>query len=212
MNANTEAIYKYLKSTNRPYSVNDIIQNLHKKYSKTVVQTALDDLVKSEVILSKTYGKQVIYCIRQTGKNEVKKDAKEVKENLKQKEKELEEKQAVLKKLQDENKQVKSKLKQLSQQMTEAEAKQKKAELQAELEEKKSKLEKLSRNVNVISEVDKKTITDTKEKMVKEYNKRKRMCTEMLEAILENYPKSKKILLEEVGIETDEMVSMEKLQ
>ncbi|KAI5723679.1 hypothetical protein M8J76_009543 [Diaphorina citri] len=201
MNANTEAIYKYLKSTNRPYSVNDIIQNLHKKYSKTVVQTALDDLVKSEVILSKTYGKQVIYCIRQTGKNEVKKDAKEVKENLKQKEKELEEKQAV-----------KSKLKQLSQQMTEAEAKQKKAELQAELEEKKSKLEKLSRNVNVISEVDKKTITDTKEKMVKEYNKRKRMCTEMLEAILENYPKSKKILLEEVGIETDEMVSMEKLQ
>ncbi|XP_017302651.1 homologous-pairing protein 2 homolog [Diaphorina citri] len=96
--------------------------------------------------------------------------------------------------------------------MTEAEAKQKKAELQAELEEKKSKLEKLSRNVNVISEVDKKTITDTKEKMVKEYNKRKRMCTEMLEAILENYPKSKKILLEEVGIETDEMVSMEKLQ
>lgn len=48
---------------------------------------------------------------------------------------------------------MKSKLKQLSQQMTEAEAKQKKAELQAELEEKKSKLEKLSRNVNVISEV-----------------------------------------------------------
>lgn len=67
MNANTEAIFKYLKQTNRPYSVNDIILNLHKKYSKTVVQTALDTLVKDELVFSKTYGKQVIYCVKQTG-------------------------------------------------------------------------------------------------------------------------------------------------
>nr|XP_009508185.1 PREDICTED: homologous-pairing protein 2 homolog [Phalacrocorax carbo] len=38
----------------------------------------------------------------------------------------------------------------------------------------------------------------------KEWRRRKRMATELLEAILEGYPKSKKQFFEEVGIETDE--------
>uniref|UniRef100_A0A8C3C329 Leucine zipper with capping helix domain-containing protein n=1 Tax=Cairina moschata TaxID=8855 RepID=A0A8C3C329_CAIMO len=38
----------------------------------------------------------------------------------------------------------------------------------------------------------------------KEWRKRKRMATELLDAILEGYPKSKKQFFEEVGIETDE--------
>ncbi len=32
------------------------------------------------------------------------------------------------------------------------------------------------------------------------------MCLNIIDAILENYPKSKKVLLEEIGIETDEAV------
>uniref|UniRef100_G1MXQ5 Leucine zipper with capping helix domain-containing protein n=1 Tax=Meleagris gallopavo TaxID=9103 RepID=G1MXQ5_MELGA len=38
----------------------------------------------------------------------------------------------------------------------------------------------------------------------KEWRRRKRMATELLDAILEGYPKSKKQFFEEVGIETDE--------
>lgn len=38
------------------------------------------------------------------------------------------------------------------------------------------------------------------------YKKRKRMCTDILDAILENYPHSKNKLYEEIGIETDESV------
>uniref|UniRef100_A0A8D8WL41 Homologous-pairing protein 2 homolog n=1 Tax=Cacopsylla melanoneura TaxID=428564 RepID=A0A8D8WL41_9HEMI len=209
MNANTEAIFKYLKQTNRPYSVNDIIQNLHKKYNKTVVQNALDELVKADHVMSKTYGKQVIYCIKQSGKNAEKKDASVVKEELKTKERELTEKQALLKKLQDENKQIKAKVKNLTQNLTTEEALVMKTKLVQEVTEKKTKLENLSNNVEVVSEADKKKLQETKEKLVKEYRKRKRMCTEMLDAVLENYPKSKKILLEETGVETDEMVKME---
>uniref|UniRef100_A0A8D8Z4Z4 Homologous-pairing protein 2 homolog n=1 Tax=Cacopsylla melanoneura TaxID=428564 RepID=A0A8D8Z4Z4_9HEMI len=209
MNANTEAIFKYLKQTNRPYSVNDIIQNLHKKYNKTVVQNALDELVKADHVMSKTYGKQVIYCIKQSGKNAEKKDASVVKEELKTKERELTEKQALLKKLQDENKQIKAKIKNLTQNLTTEEALVMKTKLVQEVTEKKTKLENLSNNVEVVSEADKKKLQETKEKLVKEYRKRKRMCTEMLDAVLENYPKSKKILLEETGVETDEMVKME---
>jgi len=32
------------------------------------------------------------------------------------------------------------------------------------------------------------------------------MCLNVLDAILENYPKSKKVLMEEIGMETDEAV------
>ena len=38
----------------------------------------------------------------------------------------------------------------------------------------------------------------------KEWRKRERMATELSDAILEGYPKSKKQFFEEVGIETDE--------
>lgn len=43
-----------------------------------------------------------------------------------------------------------------------------------------------------------------REKYCKEWRKRKRMATELSDAILEGYPKSKKQFFEEVGIETDE--------
>ena len=36
------------------------------------------------------------------------------------------------------------------------------------------------------------------------YRKRKRICGDMLDAILEGYPKSKKALIEDIGLETDE--------
>ncbi|KAF7697834.1 hypothetical protein HF521_004344 [Silurus meridionalis] len=39
---------------------------------------------------------------------------------------------------------------------------------------------------------------------VKEWKKRKRLAADMMGAILEGYPKSKKEFLEEVGVETDE--------
>jgi 26S proteasome regulatory subunit, ATPase 3, interacting protein len=38
------------------------------------------------------------------------------------------------------------------------------------------------------------------------YRKRKRMCTDMIDMIMESYPKTKKQLVADVGIETDEDV------
>ncbi|KAJ8979465.1 hypothetical protein NQ317_002815 [Molorchus minor] len=42
------------------------------------------------------------------------------------------------------------------------------------------------------------------ERYLDQYRKRKRMCMDILDSILENYPKSKKHLFDEIGIETDE--------
>lgn len=38
------------------------------------------------------------------------------------------------------------------------------------------------------------------------YRKRKRMCNDMVDAIMEGYPKTKKALIADIGLETDEEV------
>lgn len=56
----SEAVLKYLQSTNRPYSVNDIFQNLHNAYSKNVIQKSLDELAEKGSVKEKVYGKQKV--------------------------------------------------------------------------------------------------------------------------------------------------------
>lgn len=66
-----------------------------------------------------------------------------------------------------------------------------------------SKLNLLVENKGVISETDRNKIRKTYDTSVKEYKKRKRICMDMLNGILESYPKSKSALMEEIGIELD---------
>lgn len=47
------AIYKYMKMQNRPYSVNDIVMNLHNEYNKSAVQKAIDQLVTDGQLFAK---------------------------------------------------------------------------------------------------------------------------------------------------------------
>lgn len=41
----TAAVYNYMKTQNRPYSVNDIVTNLHNEFGKSAVQKSMDQLV-----------------------------------------------------------------------------------------------------------------------------------------------------------------------
>jgi 26S proteasome regulatory subunit (ATPase 3-interacting protein) len=66
-----------------------------------------------------------------------------------------------------------------------------------------SKLKDLSQNKVKLSAADFKKACVIKEKTASELRKRKRICGDMLDQILESYPKGKKALLEEVGVETD---------
>ena len=56
----SEAVLKYLQSTNRPYSANDIFQNLHNAYSKNSIQKSLDELAEKGSLREKVYGKQKV--------------------------------------------------------------------------------------------------------------------------------------------------------
>ena len=58
--ASQKAVLDYLVSTNRPYSVNDIVMNLHKEHGKAVVQRVLDQLVEQDQIKIKLNGNYII--------------------------------------------------------------------------------------------------------------------------------------------------------
>ena len=65
------------------------------------------------------------------------------------------------------------------------------------------KLEELAQNKVKVSATDFKMAQQLKDKSVTELRKRKRICLEMVDQIMESYPNSKKALMEEIGIEAD---------
>ncbi|QLG71514.1 hypothetical protein HG535_0B05570 [Zygotorulaspora mrakii] len=60
-----QLIEEYLVAQYRPFAINDIIQNLHNKVSKTGAQKALESLEAQERIITKTFGKVVIYACKE---------------------------------------------------------------------------------------------------------------------------------------------------
>ena len=81
-------------------------------------------------------------------------------------------------------------------------------QLMEENKKMEEKLSNITKNREKVSAADLKKAQQMKTKTVTEWRKRKRMCTDMLDAILESYPKPKKALIEEVGIEADEDVGV----
>ena len=91
-------------------------------------------------------------------------------------------------------------------QPTNEEAEHELAKLEVMVKSLEERLTKLSSQQNLVSKEDKEIIERNHEIAVKEWRKRKRMCCNVMDAILENYPKSKQSFIEDVGIETDEEV------
>ena len=71
-----------------------------------------------------------------------------------------------------------------------------------------SRLKNLQTVANAVSPEERKLVFAVQEKTVKEWRKRKRMAMDIVNTVLEGYPKTKKQFLEEVGVETDEDYNM----
>ena len=56
-----DEVLKFVKRMNRPYSVIQLVDNLHGKIKKSVMQTILDELVEEGQVSAKEYGKAKIY-------------------------------------------------------------------------------------------------------------------------------------------------------
>jgi len=196
------AILDYLNKQNRPYSAVDILNNLHKEHGKTAVQKALDALVAEGKIKAKTYNKQTVYVADQS--QFVSMDDAE----LKSMEGQITVLTQKLKESVDATRKLEAELSSLSSSLTTDEARAQLAELTKECVRYSEKLVSLKSSTNVVSPVERQQIMKARTLYVKEWRKRKRMGSEIVDAILEGYPKSKKELLEEVGVETDEDVGV----
>lgn len=193
-----EAVYDYLQKQNRPYSGVDVFNNLHKEHGKTAITRALEQLYHEKRIIEKTYGKQKIYffdqnALPQASDDELAKMDAEVL-NLDQS----------IKSLEQNLKTLDCELNKLTQSLTTPDIKNKIAQLLEENGELEARLETLTKNKDSINPKERDELIKNNEKYVKEWRKRKRIVTDMTDAILEGYPKPKKTLFEEMGLETDE--------
>lgn len=194
-----KAVLNYLNKQNRPYSAVDVFNNMHKEFGKTAVTKALDELAENGAIKKKMYGKQAVYVANQDQFPEVND------EDMKQMELNISALTNELKGLQNTVNQLDKEVRNLNSSLTTEEIQ---AQIQQLTKENSLLSEKLSKlkvgNVTVISKEEKDKVCEERRKYVKEWRKRKRMTNDILGAILEGYPKTKKQLFEDIGIETDE--------
>ncbi|XP_070566002.1 homologous-pairing protein 2 homolog [Ptychodera flava] len=197
-----KAILNYLNTQNRPYSAVDIFSNLHKEFGKTVVVRVLEDLAKDGKIKEKVYGKQKVYAPDQSQFPTVdEKELKSMEEKIRQLNGKLQQSQSDCRKYDSE-------LHALNSAMTTEEAKTKLAQVSKECTQYQERIDKLKSADNHVSPEEKDKIYKEHKVYVKEWRKRKRMATDITNAILEGYPKTKKMLFEDIGIETDEEYSV----
>ena len=202
-----DSIFEYLEGQNRPYSTNDITLNLQKAtgLGKTAVQKALDLLVADGKVSEKVNGKQKAYVVNQdlipTATDE---ELRKLDEDIKAKTAEMDQSLEVAKVAE-------AKLKTQLEAKTISELKKELVQLESDVDCLKSRLEAIKSKVEneaaaeeELSKEDKAKLETDRKCSLSEWRKRKRNCEALIDAIMEGYPKSKKILMEEVGLETDE--------
>lgn len=211
MGSEKRNVYDFMAMANRPFSVNDVFLNLQKLQpgvGKSGVEKSLDQLVKENKIFMKLNGKQKIYCVVQPD------STAEDQNEIQSMDEQLMKTNEALREVERRYKQSEAEVKTLQGTYSTEEAKRKVAEMEKTVSELKSQLDRMSKTSggDVVSSKDRGLVKKEYETVTREYRKRKRMCTDILDQILENCPKPKKALFEEIGIETDEAVGMPKLQ
>ncbi|XP_067145277.1 homologous-pairing protein 2 homolog [Centruroides vittatus] len=193
-----DAVLEYLKKQNRPYSAIDVFNNLHKEHGKTAVVKCLESLAEKNEIKEKVYGKQKIYYADQDRMESL--DEKQIAKM----DQDISETTSVLKGLQGEVKSKETLLASLKNSLTDEQIRNKLEELRKENGEMETRLKELKCRSKDVPPEAKEKIARENESALKEWRKRKRMACDILETVLEGYPKGKKALLEEIGVETDE--------
>uniref|UniRef100_A0A8D0GM93 Homologous-pairing protein 2 homolog n=1 Tax=Sphenodon punctatus TaxID=8508 RepID=A0A8D0GM93_SPHPU len=193
-------LLRYLQEQNRPHSAQDAFGNLQREHGlgKTAVVKALEQLAQQGKIKEKIYGKQKIYFPDQDHFGTVRDS------ELKALDNEISELSSKVQTLQQSCRHMESELKDLNGSMTTPEMVKEIEELKKDCASYTEKLERIKSAANHVTPEEKEKVYNQKKLYCKEWRRRKRMATELLDAILEGYPKSKKQFFEEVGIETDE--------
>ncbi|KAI5629420.1 homologous-pairing protein 2-like [Silurus asotus] len=195
-----DIILSYLNEKNRPYSAQDVFGNLQKQHGlgKTAVVKAMEQLAQDGRIREKVYGKQKIYFADQSQFSDVSDS------DLKQMDSRISELSRQVETATQSCRQLDTELKELNSSLTTVEMTTQIKELKTECEGYITRLKKIKTATNHVTPEEREKVYKERILYVKEWKKRKRLAADMMGAILEGYPKSKKEFLEEVGVETDE--------
>uniref|UniRef100_H0Y0T6 Homologous-pairing protein 2 homolog n=1 Tax=Otolemur garnettii TaxID=30611 RepID=H0Y0T6_OTOGA len=193
-------LLRYLQEQNRPYSAQDVFGNLQREHGlgKAAVVKALEQLAQQGKIKEKTYGKQKIYFADQRAF--AKTDKRQLETCPSQSLALLARSHTMVQSCAP----LQGELKELSSALTTPEMQKEIEELKKECAAYTERLKNIKAATNHVTPEEKEQVYRERQKYHKEWRKRKRMATELSDAILEGYPKSKKQFFEEVGIETDE--------
>ncbi|XP_023691236.2 homologous-pairing protein 2 homolog [Paramormyrops kingsleyae] len=193
-------ILEYLNEKNRPYSAQDIFGNLQKQHGlgKTAVVKAMELLAQEGKIMEKVYGKQKIYFADQSQFADVSDS------DLKEMDSQMSQLNSQVHTVTQDCKQLEMALKELNSSMTTQGMTSEIQHLTQECTACKERLERIKSVANHVTPEEKEKVYKERDLYLKEWKKRKRLASDMVDAILEGYPKSKKQFLEEVGLETDE--------
>ncbi|XP_008570103.1 PREDICTED: homologous-pairing protein 2 homolog isoform X4 [Galeopterus variegatus] len=175
-------LLRYLQEQNRPYSAQDVFGNLQREHElgKAAVVKALEQLAQQGKIKEKTYGKQKIYFADQ-GQFDMVSDA-----DLQCLDAKIVALTAKVQSLQQNCRQMEAELKELTSALTTP-------DMQKEIQELKKECAGYTERLRNIKAATNHVTPGEREQ-----------ATELSDAILEGYPKSKKQFFEEAGIETDE--------
>ncbi|KAL0123308.1 hypothetical protein PUN28_005684 [Cardiocondyla obscurior] len=195
-----EAVYNYMKTQNRPYSVNDVVTNLHNEYNKTAIQKVMDKLVTEGKLFEKVYGKQKIYCVTQDSTydtNELIRIDKELQSHACEVENKY---QKIVKEMKEQE----TLLASLKSSLTLEDVQKEKIALQQSVKQLTHKLDNLMETTSAVEDLQqsKRKAQESLDEYSHEYLKRKRICVEIIDCILESYPGNKDELYEEVGIDS----------
>jgi len=191
-------VLQYLKQQNRPYSASDIHMNLHKAQGKTAIIKSLESLAAKGKVLEKTYGKAKIYVYHQSQFPDVSDED--------------------LAKLDEEIKQLQSKIDETSAKLSSATKTYSNINSQLSTEQAEENLQSLKAAHKIalagiakrkqpgqekVDPKQKEKLCKKRDEMSSLMRKRKRCTNDLMNAVLEGYPKSKKQFVEEVGLELD---------
>ncbi|KAF8461095.1 Tat binding protein 1-interacting [Kalaharituber pfeilii] len=194
----SELILEYLRKQNRPYSIIEIVANLHDAVSKTNTTKALKDLTERELIKEKVSGKQAIYHIIQDP------DDASTSEELKEMDLKVERIKDDISALKSEKKELEAELNALRSAPTAAALRESIQAMEADVVTLDARLAPLrAGTVAPVSAIEKAAVDDELAKYERVLMERKKMFNDFSCFILESSGHSKKELWEKVGLDDD---------
>ena len=199
----TKKLLVMMQERNRPYSITNLVDEMHGDYSKTVIQKSIDTLVENGKIVCQLFGKSTkLYYPKQEGL------AVATNEELKEMDEKIEEHRTQVEEMKEKLEGLRTQKNILAAKQTLPELRQTRTEIETDTKKAGKRLQELINGSSGINPDSIKTIEKEFKKNCQEWKRRRALTRELLSFLEEPTGKPAKVFVEELGLETDEMAGV----